>query len=43
MSHLKYSNTKLFVENTSIFNLTKENKTPFYVYSESQIRENYLK
>ena len=43
MSHLKYSGTKLFVENTSIFNLAKKNKTPFYVYSEGQIKENYLK
>ena len=43
MSHLKYFGSKLFVENSSIFNLVKKIKTPFYVYSENQIKENYLK
>ena len=43
MSFLKYFGSRLFVENSSIINLTKQNKTPFYAYSENQIRENYLK
>ena len=42
MSHFKYSGQKLFVENLSIANLAKKNKTPFYLYSEKQIKENYL-
>jgi diaminopimelate decarboxylase len=41
MSHFKYSGQKLFVENLSIANLAKKNKTPFYLYSEKQIKENY--
>ena len=43
MPLLKYYSSKLFVENSSIFNLAKKNKTPFYVYSENQIKKNYLK
>ena len=43
MPHLKYFGSKLFIENSSVFNLAKKNKTPFYVYSENQIKENYLK
>jgi|TARA_B100001093_G_scaffold447508_1_gene452468 diaminopimelate decarboxylase len=43
MPHLKYFGSNLFIENSSIVNLTKKNKTPFYVYSENQIKENYLK
>jgi len=43
MPHLKYLGSRLFIENSSIVNLTKKNKTPFYVYSENQIKENYLK
>jgi len=43
MSLLKYFGSRLFIENTSVLNLTKKNKTPFYVYSENQIKENYLK
>ena len=41
MSHFKYSGQKLFVEDLSITNLAKKNKTPFYLYSEKQIKENY--
>jgi len=41
MSHFKYSGQKLFVEDLSIANLIKKNKTPFYLYSEKQIKENY--
>jgi diaminopimelate decarboxylase len=42
MSHFKYFGQKLFVENSSVLNITKKNKTPFYLYSEKQIKENYL-
>jgi len=42
MSHFKYFGKKLFVENTSVLNIAKKNKTPFYLYSEKQIKENYL-
>ena len=41
MSHFKYSGQKLFVEDLSIANLAKKNITPFYLYSEKQIKENY--
>jgi len=43
MPHLKYFDSRLFVENSSVANLVKKNKTPFYAYSENQIKENYLK
>ena len=43
MSYLKYSASRLLVENFSVSSLAKKNKTPFYVYSENQIKENYLK
>ena len=42
MSYFKYFGQKLFVENSSVLNITKKNKTPFYLYSEQQIKENYL-
>jgi diaminopimelate decarboxylase len=42
MSHFKYFKEKLFVENISVLNIVKRNKTPFYLYSEKQIKENYL-
>mgnify|MGYP001196682777 FL=1 len=42
MSQFKYFRKKLFIENTSVLSITKKNKTPFYLYSEKQIRENYL-
>ena len=42
MSHFKYLKEKLFIENTSVLNIAKKNKTPFYLYSENQIKENYL-
>jgi len=42
MSHFKYFGQKLFVENSSVLNIAKKNKTPFYLYSEQQIKENYL-
>jgi diaminopimelate decarboxylase len=43
MPLLKYYGSKLFIENSSVINLARKNKTPFYVYSEKQIKENYLK
>ena len=42
MSHFKYSREKLFVEKNSVLNIAKKNKTPFYLYSEKQIEENYI-
>ena len=39
MSHFKYLKKKLFVENISIQNIVKKNKTPFYLYSEQQIKK----
>ena len=42
MSYFKYFKEKLFIENTSVLNIAKKNKTPFYLYSERQIKENYL-
>jgi len=42
MSHFKYHKEKLFVENASVLNIIKKNKTPFYLYSKKQIEENYF-
>ena len=42
MSHFKYLKEKLFIENTSVLSIINKNKTPFYLYSENQIKENYL-
>jgi len=42
MSHFKYIKKKLFIEKTSVLNIAKKNKTPFYLYSEKQIEENYM-
>ena len=42
MPHLKYFGEKLFIENTSVLNIVKKNKTPFYLYSGKQIEENYI-
>ena len=41
MPHLGYWGKKLFVESTPILNITKRNKTPFYLYSSNQIKKNY--
>ena len=43
MQNLRYVGNNLFVEKLSIKNILKENKTPFYIYSESQIAFNFLK
>ena len=42
MSYYKYKNKRLFVENKSILSLSKRIKTPFYLYSGSQLKNNYL-
>ena len=42
MSYFRYIGKNLFTENVSVFNIAKKNKTPFYLYSERQIKENYL-
>ena len=41
MSSFKFKQKKLFVENISVLNLAKRNRTPFYLYSGLQIKENY--
>ncbi len=43
MSNLKYAGKNLFIEKLSIANLVKKYKTPFYLYSENQLKENYTK
>ena len=43
MKNLRYVGNNLFVEKLSIKNILKKNKTPFYIYSESQIAFNFLK
>ena len=42
MQNLKYIGKNLFIEKLSINNIVKKNKTPFYLYSENQIINNYL-
>ena len=42
MQNLRYVGNNLFVEKLSIKNILKKNKTPFYIYSESQIAFNFL-
>ena len=41
MSAIKYKNNNLFVENASVKNVASKYKTPFYLYSNSNIVENY--
>ena len=43
MQNLRYVGNNLFIEKLSIKNILKKNKTPFYIYSESQIALNFLK
>jgi diaminopimelate decarboxylase len=42
MSHFSYIGKKFYVENISVSKVIKKNKTPFYLYSSKQIKENYL-
>ena len=41
MSYIRYKNNNLFVENISVRRLASKLTTPFYLYSESNITENY--
>ena len=41
MSYIKYKKNNLFVENVSVKKLTSKFSTPFYLYSEGSIIENY--
>ena len=41
MSYIRYKNNKLFIENVSVNQLASKLKTPFYLYSEGNIVENY--
>jgi len=43
MQNLRYVGKNLFIEKLSIATILKNNKTPFYLYSENQIINNYLK
>ncbi len=43
MQNLRYVGKNLFIEKLSINNIVKKNNTPFYLYSENQIINNYLK
>ena len=43
MQNLRYVGNNLFIEKLSIKNILKKNKTPFYIYSESQIAFNFFK
>ncbi len=43
MQNLRYVGKNLFIEKLSIKNILKNNKTPFYIYSENQIAFNFLK
>ena len=42
MSYFRYIGKNLFTEEVSVIKIAKKNKTPFYLYSEKQIKENYL-
>ena len=43
MPNIKYVGKNLFIEKLSIENIAKKVGTPFYIYSENQIKENYIK
>jgi len=43
MQYLRYIGKNLFIEKLSIKNISKKQKTPFYIYSENQIITNFLK
>ena len=43
MPNIKYVGKNLFIEKLSIANIAKKGVTPFYIYSENQIKENYIK
>ena len=41
MSFIRYKNKNLFVENTSVKKLASKYESPFYLYSNNSIIENY--
>ena len=41
MSYIRYKNNNLFVESVSVKSLASKLSTPFYLYSEGNIIENY--
>ena len=41
MSNIRYKNNSLFVEKVSVKRLTSKYKSPFYLYSNSKIVQNY--
>ena len=41
MSYIRYKNNNLFVEGVSVRSLTSKLSTPFYLYSEGNIKNNY--
>jgi len=43
MPNIKYVGKNLFIEKLSVSNIVKRGGTPFYIYSENQIKENYIK
>ena len=43
MPNIKYVGKNLFIEKLSVANIAKKKGTPFYIYSENQIKENYIK
>ena len=43
MENLNYVGKNLFIEKSSVASIAKKNITPFYLYSENQIKENYIK
>ncbi len=43
MANIRYVGKNLFIEKLSIANIAKKQGTPFYIYSENQIKENYIK
>ena len=43
MENVRYVSKNLFIEKLSISNIAKKTGTPCYIYSENQIKENYIK
>ena len=43
MLNLRYVGKNLYIGKLSVANIAKKSGTPFYLYSENQIRENYIK
>ncbi len=43
MPNIKYVGKNLFIEKLSVSNIAKKGGTPLYIYSENQIKENYIK